>query len=186
MEESDWIAIFALLFAVLGFVVGLFQYRKAQRWKIAEFVANEFKEFENDPVVADAMLILDWNPIKTPLAIMAETGRKLSEYPINHNDLEESLRHHGDVPQGFSEKQSILRQTFDHFFAKLGRFEHYIDAVLINKSDLDPYITYWMDALCGNGQILSRETCQKIWKFLKDYDYDDVVMLLSRSGCRFA
>ncbi|HEY6331626.1 MAG TPA: hypothetical protein VI756_20035 [Blastocatellia bacterium] len=46
--------------AIMALLFGLLQYRKSERWKRAEFVAKEIKEFESDPLVQNAMLMIDW------------------------------------------------------------------------------------------------------------------------------
>lgn len=60
MHLDDYLKILALLGASIAFCVGLFQYRKAQRWKRAEFLANEMKDFLANPRVEKALLLIDW------------------------------------------------------------------------------------------------------------------------------
>src|SRR4051812_8365932 len=61
MELGHWISLGTAGAALIAFIVGLIQYRHAQRWKRAEFVAKEIKEFKNDPAIRNALLMLDWN-----------------------------------------------------------------------------------------------------------------------------
>ena len=84
----DWIGWAGILVAIVGFAIGLMQYREAQRWKVAEFVANEFKEFEADPVVSNALTLIDWNPMFLVL-VVEPSGRKGPL--ISHQDIERAL-----------------------------------------------------------------------------------------------
>lgn len=43
MNSSDWIAIIGVLCGLIVFMVGIFLYYRAQKWKRAEFVAKEIK-----------------------------------------------------------------------------------------------------------------------------------------------
>jgi hypothetical protein len=57
----DWLELAAVILAAATFLVGVFQYGRAQRWKRAEFVAGKIREFEAYPEVDLAMRMLDWN-----------------------------------------------------------------------------------------------------------------------------
>src|SRR5437763_11822396 len=61
MELGHWISLGTAVAALIAFIVGLAQYRHAQRWKRAEFVAKEIKELKSDPAIRNALLMLDWN-----------------------------------------------------------------------------------------------------------------------------
>jgi hypothetical protein len=41
--------------------VGLSQYRRAQEWKRAEFLANEIKELLADRKASNALTMIDWS-----------------------------------------------------------------------------------------------------------------------------
>src|ERR1041385_5454237 len=61
MEPGNWLTLAAMCGGFGAFLGGLMQYRRAQRWKRAEFVANEMKDFKADSMVRNALLLLDWN-----------------------------------------------------------------------------------------------------------------------------
>ncbi|HZG42834.1 MAG TPA: hypothetical protein VEY93_07720, partial [Longimicrobium sp.] len=61
MNTTELIAVLSLVVAGTAFVVGLLQYRKAQAWKRAEFIATEIKEAFSDPLIQFALRLLDWN-----------------------------------------------------------------------------------------------------------------------------
>ena len=45
--------------AIVAFLIGRAEYRKAQEWKRAEFVAAEAKQFFIDEEIATALLLID-------------------------------------------------------------------------------------------------------------------------------
>ena len=57
IETAHWLTLAAMTGGLVAFLGGLMQYRRAQRWKRAEFVANEMKEFKADPMVHNALLL---------------------------------------------------------------------------------------------------------------------------------
>ena len=75
MDTGNWITLAAMSGGLIAFLAGLTQYRRAQRWKRAEFVAGEMKEFKADPWVRNALLLLDWNERAIDLFPMNRTRR---------------------------------------------------------------------------------------------------------------
>ena len=67
MEASNsinlelWLKIGAFVVSVLLLGKGIFEYTRAQKWKRAELIAKEMKEFLQDATIKRALLLLDWN-----------------------------------------------------------------------------------------------------------------------------
>ena len=61
------LAFLGVLGGLITFSVGLWQYHKAQRWKVLEFVASEIKDFSQKPGVSNAMLMLDYENLEIDL-----------------------------------------------------------------------------------------------------------------------
>ena len=59
-KPDDLLKALALFGATLAFAIGLMQYRRAQHWKRAEWVAQEMKSFLGDPIVQAVFLMIDW------------------------------------------------------------------------------------------------------------------------------
>ncbi|MBO9573771.1 MAG: hypothetical protein J7497_16415, partial [Chitinophagaceae bacterium] len=66
MTEST-ITLIELVLKIIGgagafvlFLIGLKRYQKDQIWNRQEFIAREMKDFQNDPSVKNALLMLDW------------------------------------------------------------------------------------------------------------------------------
>src|ERR1700759_3857493 len=70
-----------IIISILGFggtitaiVFGLRQYKRAEQWKRGEFVAKEIKEFESNPTVRNAMLLIDWGVRRINLNLVPNPG----------------------------------------------------------------------------------------------------------------
>lgn len=173
--------IISTIIALAVFIKGLIEYTKAQKWKKAEFVANQVKEFNSDANVRMAKLMLDWEnreinlfPEKEP--VIVTEGLLLGAL------TPESYKLQGGQLVGFTEEEAKIRDIFDDFFDKIGVFNQYIEADLIRFSDIKPYIIYWLQVLNGqNENYRSEELVIQISKYLKRYGYQDVLALLEKN-----
>jgi hypothetical protein len=59
-KPEDLLKAIALVGAAIAFAIGLVQYRRAQQWKRAEWVAQEMKQLFSDPIVQAALMMIDW------------------------------------------------------------------------------------------------------------------------------
>ena len=158
----------------LGLYKALIEYARAQKWKKAEFLAKEVKEFFADENVKRALIMLDWNIIDINLFNGEIEGK--SKFPFVDDMLESALKHHNEAL--FSEEETVIRKTFDDFLFKLGMFQNYIDSKLISKKDIEPYLIYWIDLICNLTLERKEGKCLKqLWKFINYYDYKPVIKL---------
>jgi hypothetical protein len=184
METRDWIAIGGLIAASAAFVSGLWQYRRAQQWKRAEFVASEMKAFEQDPLVAKALVMLDHNG--RPVQLFTESEEKdpqqRSPY-VDDTDLTKALMHHRHRRHGFSAKELAIRDCFDRLLDRLSTFESYIQAGLISHKELECYLLYWIDIMArSDSQRKPKPFYNSFWDYIDGYHYDSVQRLFMRYG----
>jgi hypothetical protein len=180
MDTGAWLTLAAMAGGLIAFLAGLMQYRKAQRWKRAEFVAGAIKEFKADPMVRNVLLMLDWNE------------RAIDLFPHDPDPNKRSIRIEDSaiaaalVPHltrsNFSPVESALRDTFDRFFDHLERFEYFLEAGLVSVREFAPYLRYWLDILGNeNSGRKSPEFVRALWVYL-DFYYSGVISLLRRFG----
>lgn len=181
-----------LLVSILGFAgtittiaLAIRQYRRAEQWKRGEFIANEVKEFEEDPAVRAVYAAIDWS--ERPLNLTGDPAAERARWTLVTRDFlwrallphEINARHpewrptdrkhspesqHGqlveresspvDILQDgeglraqFTRASAVVRDTFDIFFDKLGRFGNFIEAGLITADEIRPYVSYWLTDL---------------------------------------
>lgn len=164
-EAREWLS--AAITAVV-LLAGLFQYRQAQQWKRAEFVAAEMKAFLAEPRVRTAMLMIDWgrrnvnlfesddpNPRSWPLvtrrvqseALLPHPIRSLAALPVE-SALDESSARDSDLAS-FTVEEVAIRDTYDAFLDGLERFASYVATGLLTSGDLRPYLGYWIDDIAS-------------------------------------
>jgi hypothetical protein len=88
--------------AVVAFLVGLRQYRRAEYWKRSQFLAQEMKEFFADPRVENARMMIDWGVRDIPLlrrSKMSDGIEDSGERTVDRQLQCQALRPH-DWPDG--------------------------------------------------------------------------------------
>jgi hypothetical protein len=169
--------ILGLVGAAIGAGFALYQYRQNQTWRETEFIAKEAKDFFENEVVVKALKILDWEKRKIDFD---QNDKKTVDRVL----LRESLRRGRDADK-FSSDQVYLRDLFDNFFDRLGRFEQYIRSGVVSFKRVERYFRYWGELLTGQRlELLDLKTLLCIWDFLDHYGYKDTKLFLLRFGSR--
>jgi len=163
---------------VIGFVLfwrGSDQYEKEQKWKRSEFAAREIKEFRSDLAVQKVMMMLDWD-------IRAIQLSKDIKFELDDNINSELCLSLRETREGdFSPRQSLIRDYFDVFFDYLGRFEASIESGLLDKSDFEPYLKYWLNIIGNkNSNKKPPEFYQNTWEYIEYFDYKNVQSFMAR------
>jgi hypothetical protein len=177
---SNWIEIIKIAGAAVAFGIGLWQYRKSQGWKRLEFVASETKAFYDDTAVKAAMSMLDSRKKKMAL-FKFRNENDLERVVVDYEVVASALG--TDAEMQYDKRQSAIREIFERFLEFLARFDGFVEAGLVRKKDLNPYLDYWMKLIAGHDDH-SREATEKVlphlWKFIDYYGYRDVRRLVSR------
>jgi len=183
LDAKDTISLLGVIVALGVSIKGIAEYRKAYRWKKAEFLAQEVKSFRQDADVKKVLLLLDWTnmPIQFP-----ENGTSEKREVICTDDLLcSSLIPSDDVE--FNDDETAVRLLFDQYLDKLGMFERYIQAKLITIDDIRPYLQYWIDAMCKsnkNGGRKEQKVIEQLWGFIDKYKFGSVRTLCEEFGHR--
>jgi len=89
-------------------------------WRRAGAAQSSLEKMEDDPLAADAMLMLDWD------------GRDYSDgeqtWTLRKSEVIAALRVDGDA---FTDAEVYVRDAFDHLFWHFERIQHQIDVGLI-------------------------------------------------------
>jgi hypothetical protein len=198
MNLDDYLKILALLGATIAFAVGIFQYWKAQRWKRAEFLANEMKDFFLIPRVQKALLLIDWGCRRVQL--LEDRSASESQVTITRQMQTMGLRPHtlldrtgsdsetwsveGSTPrEGFTEGQAAIRDCYDTFFDGLERFASYAKTGLIDVPSLRPYIGYWVNQISSSTENADDAAwCAALLTYVSFYQFDGVLWLFDAFG----
>jgi len=187
--------------AIAAFIFALMQYRRSEQWKKVEFIANEIKEFESDPVVQNALLMIDWgkrrinlflvpNPTSDDLvnvtrdvqwkALLPHTiKRERTTYDASGGD---EIRG-GEGKTTFTFVEARIRDTYDALLTRLDRFANFIKADVITAEEVGPYIRYWVDAIADNENAGEDATWRcTLLTYINFYDYSGVKYLMECYG----
>jgi hypothetical protein len=175
------VTILTLIIGVIGLTKALVEYTRAQKWKKAEFLAKEVKDFYADKSVQRALLMLDWNIISIPLFDSEMKSNNQKTFDFDDEIFEKALKHHNETT--FVENETIVRKTMDDFLVKLSMFQNYIDSGLIKTKDLKPYFDYWIE-LIGNDKLdrKSKGKFEQLWRFINYYEYRQIIKLFDNFG----
>jgi len=129
-----------------AFLLGLSQYVRAQRWKRAEFVAAQIKEFEDNVKVNAALMMLDWSDRK--IAFPSDELGKVVMIMVNEETLCSALLPH-EVVSSFSRKEAAIRDCFDRLLDGYVRLQNFIESRLVSTKEVEPYLEYWTKLMAG-------------------------------------
>jgi hypothetical protein len=157
-----------LIVAILGlgatFVAGFVGFRtflRTEKWKRAEFLAREMKEFFGARGVQNALLLIDWGARDVPLFDPAASHggrvhvtRRLQVFALRpHTLLDDAVG--SDLVQGagdtgpsearYTPEEAAIRDCYDAFLDGLERLSSYVQTGLVDVADLRPYLNYWVN-----------------------------------------
>lgn len=181
---KDYFEMIGSILTLIAILFGIYQYRKAQKWKRLEFVSNEITKFESDKNVTNARLMLDWQHRSIELYFDAtEWDYKSRFVEINDKILKSSLTIPDNDPEPeipFSEDEIRIRDTFDVLFSYFAAFYANIQTGLVTFDEYYPYIKYWLDILSNPANKKKDKEFKKlISDFLKNYGYSGVICLFN-------
>jgi hypothetical protein len=170
----------ALAGTAIAFGVGIWQYVKAQRWRRAEWVAQEIRSFGQDSMVQAALRMIDWGDRRVRL-FTDNSGAEGELVRVTDDMVAAALQHHSERPNGFNLHEAAIRDAFDHFLDGLERFEAFRQARLISAEDLKPHVAYWLhhirSARVGDQTV---ERLVQLRAYIEAYGYTGVQALF---GC---
>ncbi len=135
----------------------------ANLWKRKEFANKSITEFFQNPLVRNAMLMLDWRERK--LVLSEEHSRMTGEEAFDYSEdlLTNALRE----GLGFTDEEVVIRDCFDAFFGGIQQFNDLVESRLMQYSDFKPYFVYWGKLLQGKIDHKSTESLNAIHSYIK-------------------
>jgi hypothetical protein len=170
----------ALLGAAIAFGLGWFQYRRAQQWKQAEWVAQEMKQLFDDPLVRGVLLMIDWGSRRVML--YPERASEAERYVwLNDDEIARALMPHEERQEGFNDQEAAIRAAFDRFLDGLERFYSYVQTGLILEADVRPYLKYWADNICAvPANDGSQDRLIQLQRYMNKYGFGGAYALLRK------
>jgi hypothetical protein len=179
-KPDDLVKAIAILGAAVAFIIGLVQYKRAQQWKRAEWVAQEMKNLFEDPIVKAALMMIEWGSRR--ILLYPDRQEERDRYiSLTNEAVARALMTHDDRPDGFSELEADIRAACDKLLDGLERFDSYVHTGLVTLSDLRPYLKYWAVLLCRpRGPRPNEHRLARLTGYMDRYGYEGAHDLLKR------
>jgi len=178
-EPGDVLKALALIGAAIAFGIGLLQYRRAQQWKRAEWIAQEMKQLVGDPIVQAVLLMIDWGSRRIPL--YPDRDNEAERYVLlNDDQIAHALMSHEDRPEGFTELEADIRAAFDRLLDGLERFNSYVTTGLVTEADLAAYLGYWAREICVEAKPGTEDRLVQLRLYMEKYGFTGAHSLLKR------
>jgi len=208
-RREHWLTVFGSTGTALALFLGFWQYVKAEKWKRAEFLAREMKEFFSDVTIQNVLTMIDWSPRRVNLFLSTDPDRQ--KYPLvtrplqvtallphtfltkdRGSDAESSSGGSDDAIEAvnwkdkmkYSSREARIRDSYDRFFDGLERFGGYVKSGLLSRKELDPYLRYWIEdiAVFTTNKDDAAWTCL-VFAYIEIYGFAGVQFLFQKYGC---
>ena len=184
--------------SLVAFATAVSTYYRTERWKRAEFLAHEMKEFFADPKVQKAMLLIDWGERR--IRLLDGESNEASSIPVNRAMQVRGLRPHvlvtgndadckrlleGEAQSHdrFSQPEAAIRDCYDAFLDGLERFASYTKTGLADVASLRPYIGYWINDIAeATNSSEDAAWNAALLTYIKYYRFDGVLWLFKQFG----
>lgn len=163
---------------------GLKQYREAQAWKRADFVAAEAEKLFASDAASTAFLLIDYSEIR-----LDQYGKRTADqtsHIFTDAETTRALANHLEFKEGiecFNEHEMLIRTSFDALLTGLEKFHHYIETDLIALDDAKVHFRYWIPKMADpRTKWKDREFYVALHQFVNAYEYQGVRALISAFG----
>jgi hypothetical protein len=150
---------------IVAFIIGLWQYRRAQRQEKVALLLPLIKEFETDEELQAACHLFDYDAGTFSL--------RGEEHRWKNADLLEALKV-VEWDQDWPPLQEAMREVLDRFFDFIQKLSSFIDVGLLNFKDLK-YFYYYFELLTGIERYKGPGFGNALNRYLDAYRF---------SGCR--
>jgi hypothetical protein len=126
---------------IVGFCVGLQQWRRGQAWERANKLDDFIEKFETDDLLRYGATALDWTKREVTFR-----GRTVV---ISNSDVLLSLRDYRTITERpmFPGEQATMRDAYDALMTFFQRLELSIATGLIDAHHAKAYFAYWLERL---------------------------------------
>lgn len=147
--------------ALSAFGFALYQFRRAEQWKRAEFIANEIKAMEAERLVQNTQTMIDWGHRRINLFALTEPKHSdyievtremqwqaLLPHPVKqlYNEDQASNNPHRDTAT-FTSIEARIRDNYDFYLTRLDRLATFVKSGLFTAAELEPFISYWIEVI---------------------------------------
>ncbi len=195
LPHDEWdliVKVIAGTAAIVAFVIGLWQYKRGQKWQKAQVLLALIDSFERDKRIEAACATLDWDAREVQLgeerSIKFENKMLVSALRVPVMDIAvASLDNQHRTPEPavtpvqeavFTPEESMIRDAFDAFFDFFHKLYAFQRTGLLKFSDY-VYFNYWFELLRDIGKYKDdREIQRAMERYIQEYHFVGVQELL--------
>ena len=174
LQES--IGILVSIAAISGFLFGVFQYWRAQKWKRLEFAANQIQRLTTEPDLALAVSFLEYSKMKIPLPekyqVFADSDDKPRIFDHDSENYAKVMEWTYFAP---SAEYYIYRQSTTRLFEYLQQIHQFIEIGLLKPKDVAAGLE-WVLKLIFHPKHIEKGILQKHL----DEDFKEVIALKNK------
>lgn len=191
--------------SAIALAYGVRSYSKYHQWQRIDFLRRATREFENDPGVAHALSILDFEeyrdyPLNTPQTTEAtpSTFKVTSELVSQALSSSKARKNRKQIIESTSneESQTSEMQTYyaetsvrDWFNQMLNGLEHFgymVNSGVFRVKEVEPWLNYWVRLIADETY---RRNCDsrvydQLYNYIYDHGFDGVRQLFEKFGYR--
>lgn len=173
-KRINWLGIITIAITLPTIVVGVYEYRSAQKWKRSEFAAKQIERLYSDEKLRAGLRIFEWKYRDFPMP--KEYSNAYDEKIFYHdwekvtNALSAEMK-----KEKFHAYSAIYLDVLDRYFDFLEQVSHYEDIGLFEVSDLGN--------ICYAATLIEKNEYDKnklVFRYLKKYEYDGVFELIEK------
>jgi hypothetical protein len=148
-KTADIISAASAFVAILVFGFGVYEYYSSERWKRAEFVSAQIKDFQSDKINQAVLRMMDYDQATVELyPEKGETNDK-AYVDVPYAALIKSI----NEDEGFSDSEFRIKQYFEHFLTSLARFNYFVEAGAITPEELCADFGYPVALMAGDPEV---------------------------------
>lgn len=182
-----------VLVTVLGTIVATIlivpQYLENQKWKVYEFIAREFKDFETRQEAINVMRMLDSEDrsiklfpdaehSKNKFVIVKKKGLCNALDSLEDQNFDDDIQKPRKADQAYI--NAAIRDNFDKVLDNLERFNNLIESKIVTQEGLRNYIDSWLEIIHSTADS---EIRKKLWLYIEKRKYTGVQQLFARYKC---
>ena len=198
--------------SALSLAYGVHSYSRQHRWQRIEFLRRATREFENDPGIAQALKILDFeeyrdysiNASQNPDGIHTSfkvTNKLLSQALASPEDRKSDTLKQENIKQSNSDlspleketpisenlyAESSIRDWFNQMLNGLEHFGYMVDSGAFTIKEVKPWLNYWVRLIADENY---RRNCDsrvydRLYNYIYDHGFEGVRKLFEKFGYR--
>lgn len=193
--------------SALALLYGVRSYGKYHKWQRIDFLRRTTREFENDPGIAYALSILDFEeyrdyPLSVPQTVATTSNtfkvtnellcRALSSSRYRKNRKEKLLNDSSESSENQIDKieeyyaETLVRDWFNQMLNGLEHFGYLVESRAFNVKEVQPWLNYWVRLIADETY---RRNCdsrvyEQLYNYIYDHGFNGVRQLFEKFGYR--